>query len=194
MLFNYDGCCSCCSMQDDINLSLFNKFPAGVCNTITSFLVCNECEVMLKRETEFERKYADRYNDCSKIELQLKFFTIYNTPPFNKSDIQKVKFKKLQEIVMRNADDELKKVMVSFMKMSFYVFRKETVPHLDSMKILKKTADIHETIDFPYYNKIYPCNTLIKLILCEYILELIGDHIMYMDLEDIHKYLDEIFD
>ena len=48
--------------------------------------------------------------------------------------------------------------------------------------------------DFFYRSKPYPENILLKLIIYEYVLALIGDNIDYIELEDIHKYLDEIFD
>ena len=194
MLFNYDECELCCYKQDEVSLTLFHKFPAVVCNNIASFLVCSQCDAMVEKESAFEKKYKDQFNDCSKIELQLKFFTIYNTPPFHKSDPQKIKIQKLQDIIMRNADNDLKKVMVSFMKISFWVFRTETIPHIDNKNRLKKTAEVFKTMSFPYYNKVYPDKILIKLILYEYILELVGDDMVYMELEDIHKYLDDIFD
>ena len=194
MLFNHDECMACCSKQNEISLTLFHKFPAGVCDNIASFLVCSHCDVMVKRETEFEKKCRGQWNDCSKVELQLKFFTIYNEPPFNKSDLQKVKFQKLQDVIVRNADDDSKKVMVSFMKIAFWSFRTETIPYIDSKKEPKKIAKRHQNQYYPYYKKEYPDNILIKLILYEYILELVGGDIMYMELEDIHEYLDEIFE
>ena len=46
---------------------------------------------------------------------------------------------------------------------------------------------------FPYYKYSYSESSLTKLILYEYLLALIGSDIDYLELEDIHSYLDEIF-
>ena len=46
---------------------------------------------------------------------------------------------------------------------------------------------------FPHYNCDYRDDMLLKFMIYEYLLALIGKDTNYLELEDIHDYLDEIF-
>ena len=66
------------------------------------------------------------------------------------------------------------------------------LPVIGNQKMLKEATCHYKEERFPYYNSLYRDDLLVKMIIYEYVLELIGNDIYYMELEDLHNYLDEI--
>ena len=81
--------------------------------------------------------------------------------------------------------------MKSFMTMTFGHLFIRILPFVGKNKILKETTGYLKGDHFSYYNNLYREDILTTLLIYEYILELIGHDIEYMEIEDIHNYLDE---
>ena len=129
----------------------------------------------------------------STIEQQLLFFKLNNEHPLYAPDSRKAKIQKMNH-VWDNVDFELEKVMTSYFKFSY----RDICICFIKCFAYKKTSGIWSTQyyrrDFTYYKERFNEATLIKLISYEYILALIGDKFHFVELEDIHDFLDEMFD
>ena len=197
MLFNYSKCECCKNNKNDVKITLNHLLPVNICNIICDYNVhCEYCHLLLDDELKFSKHKQER--NTSKIELQIRFFQLYNTPPFEQKDVKKVKVKKMNELKDINEDDNImfNKAMKSYFFHFYRSFNKDYLPAVGHKEKLKdETKYFNESSEsfFPYYK--YCCREalLIKLILYEYILALIGSDIKYLELEDIHSYLDEIF-
>ena len=193
MLFNYSNCLSCKRNVDDVKITLHQLFPSNICNKICEYNVhCKYCHLLVEDERKFSKHQQEE--NVSKIELQLRFFHLYNKPPFEYKDLQKVKIQKMKEIIDKSYDHDImyKKAMKSYMTITFGHRFKRILPFVGKKKILKENTEYLKGEYFSYYNYLYREDTLTKFIMYEYILELIGDDIEYMHIEDIHNYLDEI--
>ena len=45
-----------------------------------------------------------------------------------------------------------------------------------------------------YYNKLYPDRVLCKTLMYEYLMDLMGNDKMYIDINELRRYLDDVFD
>ena len=194
MLFNYSKCKCCKNNKNDVKITLHHLLPVNICNMICDYNVhCKYCHLLLNDEFKFSKHKQEE--NASKIELQIGFFQLYNKPPFEWKDVKKVKVKKMNELIDNNENDDI--MFNKAMKCYFFHFYRRfnrdyilAVGHKEKLK--DETNHLSESF-FPYYECSYRDISLIKLILYEYLLELIGSDIEYIELEDIHNYLDEIF-
>ena len=194
MLFNYNNCLSCKKKIDDVKITLHQLFPANICNKICEYNVhCKYCHLLVEDERKFSKHRQEE--NVSKIELQLRFFQLYNKPPFEWKDVKKVKVQKLNAIIDNNGNDDImfNKAMKSYFNLMYIMFIKDYIPAIGNKEKLKNETKHLSEIYFSYYKGFYREFSLIKLIIYEYLLALIGNDIEYIDLEDIHNYLDEIF-
>ena len=116
----------------------------------------------------------------------------------NFKDLAKDKIAQTTEILV---ESPFKKVLLSFIKPQPRQFFKEfkiiveNIYKKDKMKQIIKENNLSIVEDFvwDYYKKDYPVIILTKMMIYEYLLDLIGNDICYIEIEDIHNYLDEIF-
>ena len=192
-MFNYTNCNKCIKCKNDTKMELYKIFPVEICNRIGDCNVyCSECSRIRQEEVDFLQVNLENQK-MSTIERQLLFFKMNNEHPFFARDTKKVKIQKMNR-VLDNANFELTKVMKSYFKVSLRYVPICFIQHFAYKETLAYHAHYYRHDYFSYYNKSYKETILIKLILYEYILALIGDSLHLMELEDIHDYLDEIFD
>ena len=194
MLFNYGKCECCKNNKNDVKITLHHLLPVNMCNMICDYILhCEYCNSLLEDDIKFTKHKQEE--NVSKIELQIRFFQLYNKPPFEWKDVKKVKVQKMNELIDNNGDDDImfKKAMKSYFNGLYRYFNRDYLPHVGHKENLKYETDHLTEEYFPYYKCRYRDFSLIKLILYEYLLALIGSDIEYMELEDIHNYLDEIF-
>ena len=100
----------------------------------------------------------------------------------------------MNTIIDNNGDDDVKfkKVMKAFFKKSYQRFNKYIFPSIGDKELLKDLTDFWHNSEFIYYNYCYRDLMIVKFTMYEYLLALIGNDIDYMELEDIHNYLNEI--
>lgn len=193
MMFNYNVCPICKDMKNDVKLTLYHMFPTVVCDNIGDCNVyCSGCSRMRRNEVNF-LKYAYT-KGYEKIELQIRYFNLYNPSVFHVNDVKKIRVEKMSKIINTNADDDFKKLMISYFIHRYRMFKDSWFLHIGCKKMLRELVE-EKTFDIPwsYYNKMCKDRVLVKLILYEYILETIGDDIVFIEIDDIHKYLDDIF-
>ena len=68
---------------------------------------------------------------------------------------------------------------------------KNYLPVVGDKKALKEATNHWKGERFSYYNFLYRDD--FKFVIYEYLLALIGPDIEYMELDDLHDYLDEVF-
>ena len=193
-LFNYGECPICEDFRNDAKVSLFHLFPAIVCEKISEFNVyCNRCSRMRTIEVNFLKQPHTK--DCERVELQIRFFTFYNFDLFEPNDLRNERIEKMTKLIMDNACDDFKKMMVSYFKFRYREFKTFWLRNIGRKELLKeRVEDSIGDCMWSFYNKECRGRIIIKLILYEYLLDLIGGDMVYIELDDIHKYLDDIFD
>ena len=194
MLFNYSKCKCCKNNKNDVKITLHHLLPVNICNIICDYnIYCKYCHSLLDDELKFPKHKQEE--NTSKIELQIRFFQLYNKPPFERRDAKKVKVKKMNELIDNNEDDDImfNKAMKCFFFHFYSRFNKIYLPALGHQEKLKDETDYLNESFFPYYKYSYSESSLTTLLLYEYLLALIGSDIDYLELKDIHSYLDEIF-
>lgn len=194
MLFNYSHCVCCKNDMNKTKMTLYNIFPVNICNKICEYNVhCKYCNLLVEDERKFSKLQHEE--DVSKIELQIRFFEKFNKPPFELKDLKNVKILKMNTIIDNSGDDDIKfkKAMKSYFRMMYLHFNRYILPSIGNKDVLIDITHAWINEYFPYYKNNYRDTMLIKFICYEYILALIGNDIEYMEIEDIHNYLDEIF-
>ena len=194
MLFSYSHCRCCKKDMNETKMILHNILPVNVCNRICEYNVyCEYCNLLVENERRFSK--LKQKKGVSKIELQIRFFTLFNKPVFEPNDLKKIKIQKMNTIIDNSLDDDdirFKKVMKAFFRTSYQQFNIFIFSSIGDKEELKHLTDLWHNSEFLYYNYCYRDLMLVKFIIYEYLLALIGNDIDYMELEDIHDYLDEI--
>ena len=194
MLFNYSHCVCCKKGMNNTKLTLHNILPVHICNKICEYNVyCDYFKLLVEDERKFSKLKQEE--DVSNIELQIRFSYLFNKPPFEHKDVKNVKVSKMNALIDNiDVDDvKFKKAMKSYFKSMYSTFNKKIFPFVGKKKMLIENIFPWAEQVFPYYNCDYRDDMLLKFIIYEYLLALIGNDIDYMELKDIHKYLDEIF-
>lgn len=193
MLFKYSHCRCCQNDMNEMKMTLHNILPVNICIKICEYNVyCKYCRLLVEDERKFSK--LKQKEGVSKIELHIRFLTLFNKPVFEPKDLKHVKIQKMNTIIDNSDDDDIrfKKVMKSFFRMMYHWFNRHILPSIGDKDLFKDNTDIWRNSEFQYYNYYYRDQMLIKFIVYEYLLALIGNDIDYMELEDIHDYLDEV--
>ena len=86
--------------------------------------------IVFKLLVEDERKFSKlkQEEDVSKIELQIRFFKLFNTPPFEHKDVKNVKIQKVNTLIgnIEDNDVKFKKAMKSYFKSMYSTFNKKS--------------------------------------------------------------------
>lgn len=197
MILDYDNCEICPHTRNLRKNDMAKLFLGDICDKIVSFISCKKCEQKLLKENEFMKKQKD--TSFSKVELQIQFFVEHNKIPFTLARTNPLKKKELIKIIDK-IDDNLKTVMKSFVRNSRFrnwilffinnVGNRNKILHDD---YLDTEIDMLKDETFEYFNKSYNSNILMKMILHEYLCEIIRDDFLYIDIGDVQEYLDNIF-
>ena len=100
--------------------------------------------------------------------------------------------------MIKNEERPFTNVTKSFVKAYrrnfFTVFKKLLMNITDKIKATEVVNEYYlKGCEYPYYNKVYPENLLYKIIFYEYIIRLIHDGFEHINIEDIQKDLDGVF-
>lgn len=158
---------------------------------------CFKCHKMIMDGDAFLFRRYGEYDTIphSKIELQIQWFESHRERLlFSDADELDKRTKDMQTSIFDNVEDkELKTVMRSYVRQNCgnvrTAFLNAVFKHA-----LQNEIEYSKDRDFFYRQKPYPENIILKLIVYEYFLALSGDNFIYVELEDIHQYLDEVFD
>ena len=124
---------------------------------------------MKEKEIKFETRRHTPNPDYSNIEQKLQFLTRYCRWPFSDADKLQTNIKNVISKVIDNADDAvLKPVMKSYIRNRWGEFR-TGVLFLGFKKGLDVELSYTKYSCFKFRNKMYPDNTLLKLILYEFL-------------------------
>lgn len=193
MLFNYSHCRCCKKEMNETKMTLHNILPVNVCNRICEYNVyCEYCNLLVENEHRFSKIKQEA--GVSKIELQIRYFTLFNEPVFEYKELKNVKIQKMNTVIDNSVCEDIrfKKVMKSYFRMMYYWFNKHILPSIGNKKKLKKTTSAWKDTEFQYYNSCYRDHTIIRFILLEYLWALIDIDIDFMEFDDITNYLDEV--
>ena len=194
MLFNYSHCKCCKKEINEMRMILHNILPVNVCNKICEYNVyCEYCILLVKNERKFSKIKQEA--GVSKIELQIRYFTLFNEPVFEYKELKNIKIRKINTAIDNSACEDIrfKKVMKSYFRIMYCWFNKYILPSIDNKQKLKDTTRAWKNTEFQYYNSCYRNHTIIRFILLEYLWALIDINIDFMEFEHIPNYLDEVF-
>lgn len=194
MLFNYSKCECCKNNKNDVKITLHHLLPVNMCNMICDYILhCKYCNSLLEDEIKFTKHKQEE--NVSKIELQIRFFQLYNKPPFEWKDVKKVKIQKMNAIIDKSVCDDImfKKAMKSYFSFWCRLFTKTYLPAVGHKERLRDETKWHQGEAFPYYKSLFKDDMIVKFLIYEYLLALIGSDIEYMELDDLHNYLEDIF-
>ena len=205
MLFNYNKCEWCKGKKNDVSLTLHRLLPANVCDKISEYNVyCNQCCIARDLEKFFIKEHKDKGH--TKFQLQLKFFLTYQkrSPVCFYHNIARKSFEKeideffSDEDLIRRFGGELsikpskpfvKKFRDMFEAIDWHLLSKEKIK-----EVLNEFGATKHSILYYYSTKNKLC-LLINLFFWEYIYAIIGkENIKYIDIDDIDKYVDYIFE
>ena len=204
-LFNYSKCECCNNKNNDINFTLYNLLPANLCNKVSEYDVyCSQCCITRDLEKFFVEEHKDK--GYTKFQLQLTFFMKYQKrcPVCFYHTIDRESFEKEIDEFFNNKDlikrfggtsaikpykAFVKKFRGMFDAIDWHLLSKDKINEvLNEFKITKYHV-------WSYYNTKYQVWLLVNLFFWEYIYSIIGkDNIKYIDIGDIDKYVDYIFE
>ena len=205
MLFNYSKCECCKCKKKDVSFTFYNVLPANVCDMIGEYNVyCNQCCITRDLEKFFVEEHKDK--GYTKFQMQLKFFMqhqqrfpLYFYHKIARKSFEKDvdKFFENNDLIRRFGGEIAIKPYKSFVKKHRDLF--EMIDwHLlskDKIKEVLNEFGANKYCIWYYYNTKYRLCLLISLFFWEYIYAIIGENnIKYIDIDDIDKYLDYIFE
>ena len=201
-ILDYSRCEICRDMKKAITPTLTKVVPDVISNNIMSFNCCKNCEFLRKRD----ELYFVEEHFKSKVEGQICYFKCHRlgTPtPIAYRIYPASKFKDnlkdFIEIIDRSSCSN-KQVLKSYIKKCFRTSFLDFLQLINLIhnKDIVKDYIRHKTniliMNYSYYKKSYPDRMLCKNLMYEYLLYLMGRDKVYIDIDGLNKYLDDVFD
>ena len=192
-ILDYSKCNVCKKFKNTKSILLSKILPEVLTYKIVSYDCCNYCCDMRVKEQE------DKTNEhLSKIEKQIQYFRRTKTSRFNEGCILR-EIKQLKIIIGRG-DSPFKKVLKSYVRNCY----RAIVFHF--CMIIRNLHEKKWLIDFinnksnilamrySYYKNTYAYKWLCKLIVYEYLNDLISYNEKYIDNDELKNYLNDVFD
>ena len=175
--------------------------PDVIAKNIFSCNCCNNCEFLREREIFFIEEHFNSKVECQifsfkRLRLGTEVTIILDMPPLYKTKSHR------EELINRldNSCCPYKKVLKSYIKKSstfsileflhirYQIHNKELVPDY-----IKNNTNIL-IMNYSYYRKGYSDRVLFKSLMYEYFLYLMGKDKMYIDTNELIKYVHDVFD
>ena len=152
MLFNYSHCRCCKKDMNEMKMTLHSILPVNVCNRFCEYNVdCKYCKLLVEDKSQFSK--LKQKEGVSKIELQIRFFTLFNKPVFEYKDLKKVlesvRIQQMHAIMDERLDDDIRfiKAMKSYINMMYQHVHKIFLPSIGNKN--QKTYQRIDTFRIP---------------------------------------------
>ena len=191
-ILDYSKCEACKKLKNSTSITLNKILPEVLTDKIVSYDCCNDCCDMRVKEQE------DKTNEhLSKIEKQIQYFRRMRLSAFNESSIDK-EMKQLK-IIIDNGNSPFKNVLKSYVRNCYRVIVFHfcmIIRNLHDKKwlidFIRNKSDIL-TMRYSYYKNMYDHKWLCKLIVYEYLNDLISYDKNYIDNHELKNYLNDVF-
>ena len=197
-ILDYSRCEICSDMKTALTPTLTKVVPDLIVDNVLSFNCCEQYEFLRKRgelyfiEEHFNSKVEGQICcfECLRLGTQTPIaHRIYPTSKF------KDNLKDFIEIIDRSSCSN-KKVLKSYIKKCFRTSF-QLINLIHNKEIVKDYIK-HKTniliMNYSYYRKWYSDRNLCKTLMYEYLLYSMGRGIVYINTDDLNKYLDDVFD
>ena len=181
-ILDYSKCEACKKLKNTKSIILFKILPDVLVDKIVSYNCCYYCGMMRKREVE------NKHNEhLSKIEKQIQYFRRTRLSSFNEYGRSKKREMKALINIIEVSNNPFKNVLKSYLRncyrlISFDFYR--IIENLYKKEWLKHYLSMYSNIPsmkYSYYKNTYTDKWLCKLIVYEYLRDLINYDINYID-------------
>lgn len=193
VILDYSRCEGCRKLKSTKAITLNKILPEVLVDNIVSFDCCYYCG--MKRAREVENKHNEH---LSKIEKQIQYFQKNKMSVFNEGSIAK---EMLQlKILIDKGDSPFSKVLKSYVRNCYRMITRDfcliisNIYNKDWLKEYIGTCTNIPSMKYTYYKRTYPDKWLCKLLVYEYLNDLISYDKNYIDNDELKDYLNEVFD
>ena len=194
-ILDYSKCNVCKKIRNTKSIILYEILPEVLTDKIVSYDCCNYCGDM--RAKEVENKHNEH---LSKIEQQIQYFKSTNLSRYNEYDRSIVReINQLKKIIDRG-NSPFKKVLKSYVRNCYRIITFQfcmIIRNLHNKEWLTEFIQINSnilTMRCSYYKNTYADKWLCKLIVYEYLNDLISYDEKYIDNDELKDYLNDVFD
>ena len=178
--------------------TLYKILPEPIANIIQSCNCYSNCNRLINLEDNYEF-YPEEKDKLTTFEKQL--FILKDRDNINvyfAGDDVETKKQKLVNMFLISGNP-YKKVIISFIKnkrVRFFDEFDEVLDFLHNKRLMRRITYHNNilTLSYNYYKKTYPDKVLFKYIMYEFLINFIGKDIRYLNLVDLQKHLNDIFD
>ena len=192
-ILDYSKCNACKKLKNTNSIILSKLFPEVLTDKIVSYDCCNYCGDMRAKEQE------NKANEhLSKIEKQIQYFRRTRFSVFNEGSI--VKEMKQLKIIIDNGNSPFKNVLKSYVRNCYRIITFHFCMIIRNLNEKKWLIDFINnksnilTMRYSYYKKTYAHKWLCKLIVYEYLNNLIFLDKKYINNDELKNYLNDVFD
>ena len=194
-ILDYSKCEACKKLKNTKSVTLNKILPEVVVDKIVSYNCCYYCGMMRKKEQE------NKTNEhLSKIEKQIQYFKRTKLSRFNEYDRSITReINQLKNIIDRG-NSPFKNVLKSYVRNCYRVITYQFCMVIRNLHNKKWLIDFINnksnilTMRYSYYKNTYPDKWLCKIIVYEYLHDLISYDMKYIDNDELKKYLNDVFD
>ena len=194
-ILDYSKCEACKKLKNTKSIILNKIFPEAVTDTIVSYDCCYYCGMMRAKERE------NKHNEhLSKIEKQIQYFKRTKLSRYNEYDRSITReISQLHNIIDRG-NSPFKKVLKSYVRNCYRIITFQFCMIIRNLhykkwliEFINNNSNI-STMRYSYYKNTYADKWLCKLIVYEYLNDLISYDKNYIDNDELKKYLNDVFD
>ena len=194
-ILDYSKCEACKKLMNTKSVTLNQILPEVIADKIVSYDCCGYCSDMRAKEQEniFNKR-------LSKIEKQIHYFRRTKMSAFNEYGRSKKREMKALINIIEISNNPFKNVLKSCLRNCYspisYCFCR-IIENLYDKERLKHYLSMYSnipTMKYSYYKNTYADKWLCKLIVYEYLHDLISYDKNYIDNDELKNYLNDLFD
>ena len=194
-ILDYSKCEACKKLKNTKSILLSKILPEVLSDKIVSYDCCNYCGDM--RAKEQEDKTTEH---LSKIEKQIQYFRRTRFSAFNEYGRSKNREMKALIHIIEISNNPFKNVLKSYVRNCYRILLYDfcKIIHMlydkEWLKEYISTCTNILTIKYSWYRKTYPDKMLFKLLVYEYLNNLIFLDKKYINNDELKIYLNDVFD
>ena len=193
-ILDYSKCEACKKLKNTKSVTLNQILTTVIADKIVFYDCCNYCCDMRAKEQE------DKTNEhLSKIEKQIQYFKRTKISRFTEGSIVKEEMKQLKTII-DSGNSPFKNVLKSYVRNCYRMITFQfcmIIRNLHDKKWLIEFINNNSNISimrYSYYKNTYADKWLCKLIVYEYLNDLMSYDKNYIDNDELKNYLNDVFD
>ena len=194
-ILDYSKCNVCKKIRNTKSIILYKILPEALTDKIVSYDCCNYCDDMRAKEQE------NNHNEhLSKIEKQIQYFKRTKLSRYNEYDRSIVREINQLKYIIDTGNSPFKNVLKSYVRNCYRIITFQFCMIIRNLHDKKWLIDFINnksnilTMRYSYYKNTYMDKWLCKLIVYEYLSDLISYDKKYIDNDELKNYLNDVFD